>query len=85
MRPQVHLTSHETLEAKLEFESMCKDNRVVVQSYLSDNGSAFTSQEYQDHLGKFEQHSAFAQKGAHYTARIAERNIQTVMAIARIT
>ena len=39
---QKHLNSHETLKAKENFELMCRDNGVIPQSYLSDNGPSFT-------------------------------------------
>jgi hypothetical protein len=40
---QTHLNTHETMHAKENFELMCRDNGVVPQSFVSDNGSAFTS------------------------------------------
>jgi hypothetical protein len=41
---QRHLNTDETLGAKEAFELMCRDVGVIPQEYLSDNGSAFTSQ-----------------------------------------
>ena len=40
---QTHLNTHETINAKENFELMCRDNGVIPQAYVSDNGSAFTS------------------------------------------
>jgi hypothetical protein len=40
---QTSLTPHETLGAKERFEFACPDFGVIIQSYLSDNVSAFTS------------------------------------------
>lgn len=57
---QVHLTTHETLKAKEKFEAHLRDFGVVVSTYLSDKGTAFTSKTYQAHLEKFEQVSQFA-------------------------
>jgi transposase InsO family protein len=80
---QSHLTTHETLKAKENYELLCRDLGIIVQSYLSDNGSAFTSKEFTSQLAKFEQVIRFAGTGAHHHNAIAERNIQTIMAIAR--
>jgi hypothetical protein len=43
---QAHLMTHETLKAKENFELMCRNSGIIVQSYLTDNGSAFTSKEF---------------------------------------
>lgn len=80
---QVHLNTHETLQSKAAFEQQCRDYGVVPQSYLSDNAAIFTSEEYQAHLQSFRQISQFAGVGAHHHNGIAERNIQTIMSIAR--
>jgi transposase InsO family protein len=80
---QAHLTTHETLKAKESYELLCRDLGIIVQSFLTDNGSAFTSKEFTSQLAKFEQVIRFAGTGAHHHNAIAERNIQTIMAIAR--
>jgi hypothetical protein len=80
---QAHLTSHETLKAKGAYELMCRDHGVVPQSYLSDNGSAFTSGDFSKRLAAFEQVIRFAGVGAHHSNGNSERSIQTVMSIAR--
>jgi hypothetical protein len=80
---QAHLTTHETLQAKARCELMSRHLGVIVQSFLTDNGSAFTSKEFALQLAKFEQVIRFAGTGAHHHNAIAERNVQTVMAIAR--
>ena len=80
---QSHLNSHETLKAKEEFELMCRDLGVVPQSYHSDNGSAFTSSDYSQHLREFAQVSSFAGAGAHHHNGTAERAIQTIMNVSR--
>jgi hypothetical protein len=81
--PQVHMTTHETLESKEKFEKHCRDFGVIPTQYHSDNGSAFTSQAYREHLETFAQISTYAGVGAHHHNGIAERAIQTVMSIAR--
>ena len=80
---QAHLTTHETLKAKESYELLSRDLGIIVQSFLTDNGSAFTSKEFTSQLAKFEQVIRFAVTGAHHHNAIAERNIQTVIAIAR--
>jgi hypothetical protein len=52
---QSSLSSHATLASKVSFEQMCHDYGVMPQKYLSDNGGAFTSKEYSDHLSAFHQ------------------------------
>jgi transposase InsO family protein len=80
---QAHLNTHETLTAKENYELMCRDLGVVAQSFLTDNGSAFSSKEFASELAKFEQIIRFAGTGAHHHNGRAERSIQTIMAIAR--
>ncbi|MHA7811762.1 MAG: hypothetical protein ACX933_18325, partial [Marinobacter adhaerens] len=77
------LSSHATLEAKLNYEASCRDNGVIVQSYLSDNGTAFTADEYTKHLRDFRQISRFAGVGAHHHNGVVEQSIRTIMSIAR--
>jgi transposase InsO family protein len=78
---QSHLTTHETLKAKENYELICRDLRIIVQSFLTDNGSAFTSKAFTSQLAQFEQVIRFAGTGAHHHNAIAERNIQTIMVI----
>lgn len=80
---QVHLNTHETISSKENFEKSCRDVGVVVQEYLSDNGSSFSSQAFRKHLENFAQVIRYAGVGAHHHNGAAERSIQTVMAIAR--
>lgn len=80
---QSSLSSHETLRAKLAFERQCRDVGVVIQTYMSDNGKAFTAKDFTDHLSNFSQVSKFAGVGAHHHNAQAERAIRTIMSIAR--
>jgi GAG-pre-integrase domain len=80
---QSHLTTHETLMSKENYELMCRDNGVVPQSYLSDNAKCFTAKEFAEKLSLFEQIVRFAGVGAHHHNGNAERSIQTIMSIAR--
>ncbi|KAI2500410.1 hypothetical protein MHU86_14081 [Fragilaria crotonensis] len=80
---QVSLNSHETLKAKESFERMCRNTGVTPQEYLADNSKTFTSSEFSRNLSDFQQVIRFAGVGAHHHNGIAERNIRTIMAIAR--
>jgi hypothetical protein len=80
---QVHLTTHEMLKAKEKYELMSRDFGIVVQSFLSDNGSVFSSKKFAAHLSKFEQIIHFAGAGAHHQNGCAERAIQSIMSISR--
>jgi transposase InsO family protein len=80
---QTHLNTHETLEAKEKFELMCHNHGVIPQSYLTDNGSAFTSAGYTSKLREFAQVMRFAGAGAHHHNGISERAIQTTMSVSR--
>ena len=80
---QTTLSTHATLRAKEKFEAMCRDVGVIPQKYLSDNGTAFTSRQYRDHLMTFAQIQRFAGTGAHHHNSRAERAIQTIMSISR--
>ena len=80
---QSSLSSHETLGAKQAYENVCKDIGIVPQTYMSDNGTAFTSKEFVEHLSNFHQISKLAGVGAHHHNAQAERAIRTIMSIAR--
>jgi hypothetical protein len=62
---------------------MCRDYGVVIHKYMSDNGTAFTSKDYSDHLSAFHQTSKLAGVGAHHHNVQAEQAIRTIMSIAR--
>jgi hypothetical protein len=80
---QKHLNTLETLQAKERFEAMSRDYGVIPQTYLSDNGSAFTSHEFASKMKELGQVSKFAGAGAHHHNGVAERNIRTIISIAR--
>jgi hypothetical protein len=80
---QAHLTNHKTLKAKENYELLCRDLGFIAQSFLTYNGSTFTSKEFTSQLAKFEQVIYFADTRARHHNAIAKRNIQTIMAIAR--
>ena len=80
---QSHLNTHETAKAKEAYELLCRDFGVVPQSYVSDNGKAFTSKGFMQHLAKFAQVIRFAGTGAHHHNAIAERMIGVITSMAR--
>ena len=80
---QSHLNSHETLKAKKSFDLMCATYGVVPQTFLSDNGTSFRNSEFESHLKTFTQTIRHSGVGAHHANGIAERNIGTVLSIAR--
>ena len=80
---QKHMNTLETLQAKDRFEAMALDYGVIPQTYLSDNGAAFTSHEFSARIKQLEQVSKFAGSGAHHHNGVAERNIRTIISIAR--
>jgi hypothetical protein len=77
------LRSTETLQAKEAFKLMCRDAGVILQEYLLDNGTNFTSKAFAENLHKLNQKALFAGVGTHHHNGITERHIQTSMAIAR--
>jgi hypothetical protein len=80
---QSHLNSHETLKAKEQFEAMCSTTGIVIQEYLSDNGTAFVNKDFDAHLKQFHQTIRHSGVGAHHSNGLAERAIATVMSISR--
>ena len=62
---------------------MCRDVGVQVGAYLSDNGSAYTSEGFQEHLSTFRQVHDFAAPGAHHHNAVAESNIRVITSMAR--
>ena len=53
---QQAVNSHQTLQAKDSFEAFCSEFGVIVKDYLTDNGSAFRSTEFEEKLKEFHQH-----------------------------
>ena len=80
---QKTLHSHATVASKESFEAHARDYGVLIQKYLCDNGTAFTSNDFQKHLQSFHQHIRFAGVGAHHHNGHAERAISTIMSISR--
>ena len=80
---QTSLNSHHTLEAKKNYDKMCDEFGVIVQKYLSDNGTSFVNKDFEAHLEQFHQTIRHSSVGAHHSNGIAERNIGTITSIAR--
>jgi len=71
------------MKAKEAFEEECRNNRVVPQTCLSDDGKAIAAADHQEKLKRFEQASSFAGVGVHHHDAHAEQTIRTVMQIVR--
>ena len=80
---QITLSSHDTIIAKGEYELLCRDHGVIPQSYLSDNGTSFTSAAFTQHLLQHHQVQRLAGVGAHQQNAVAERAIRTLISISR--
>ena len=63
---QQSMSSHATLKGKTDFEAKCRDFGILPQKYLSDNGGAFTSKDFAEHLSIFNQTIRYAGVGAHH-------------------
>jgi len=80
---QVHLNTRKTLHAKTKFEAECGKYGVIQQSYITNEGTAFTSTGFNEHLSTFRQTVSQSTPGSHHTNGIAERSVGTVMSITR--
>jgi len=80
---QAQLSSHQTLEAKENFEKVARNMGIIPQSYATDNSTAFTAAKFAEHLLEFKQVNQFAGVGAHHHNGSAERAIGVIMSIAR--
>ena len=80
---QSHLNSHETIQAISNFELLALDDGIVINSYASDNGSAFASAAFKSRLQQQGQVSQFSGAGSHHQNGKVERSIRTIMAMAR--
>ena len=76
-------SSHETVESVIKFEKQCQDFGVIPQKFITDSGSNYTAKEFRQHLESFHQVHRLAGVGAHHHNGIAERNIRTIMTMAR--
>ena len=72
----------DTIRAVDQFENNAKDYGVIVQEYHSDNGGAFTLQEFRQNLMDKNQTCRFAGAGSHHQNGRAEQGIRTIMAMA---
>lgn len=69
---QKHFNTHETLEAIKQFEQMALAHNVIITEYMSDSGSAFTSEQFRAHLAECRQIIQFAGTGAHHHNSVDE-------------
>ena len=80
---QTRLNTHETLQAKENYKLQCLDLGIRPQSYVTDQGAAFTSHEFTQQLTDFRQIHQLAGTGGHHHNAIAERAIGTITKVSR--
>ena len=80
---QDRMNSYETLESKRLAELAFEFMGVRVKEYVTDQGSAFTSEAYRKVLEDFHQIVRFAGTSGHHHNAVAERSIRTITSIAR--
>ena len=79
---QGSITSEETLEAKIAFESYAKKHGVTVSHYHADNGR-FADKLFLEHLGNSNQSITYCGVNAHFQNGIAEKVIRDLQEQAR--
>ncbi|MEL7340175.1 MAG: hypothetical protein AAGM67_06790, partial [Bacteroidota bacterium] len=80
---QEHFNAPETISALKAYERLCHDSGVIPQAFVTDNGASFQSKAFMEHLARNEQSIRYAGAGSHHQNGLAERTIQTIMAMAR--
>ena len=80
---QTTFYAKETIQSKHRFEADIAQCGVTVQTYRTDNGSDFTSAQWQQELESNNQIQSFSGAGAQFQNALAERSIQTVCNSAR--
>ena len=79
---QLGFSSSETIRAKQNYEQMCLDNGILVESYMGDNG-VFKAKAFVKHIRDHNQQVHYCGVNAHHQNSVAERSIRTVSEIAR--
>ena len=80
---QSHLNAEETVGAINAFETQARNDGIVIESYSMDNGSAFKSEAFRDHVSSVDQTTFFSGAGSHHHNGRAEVNVKIIMALAR--
>ena len=80
---QSHFTSEETTQAVKQHEAKAHDKGIIAQEHQSDNGTAFTSQAFRQHLLDKGQTERFAGAGSHHQNGRAEQGMRTIMSMAQ--
>jgi len=80
---QTVLTVMQPLNRGLNMRPCVVNHGIIPQKHLSNSGSAFSSQEFTNHLTEFWQMDPFSGVSAHHYNGLAERSIQTIMSISR--
>ena len=82
VKSQVSLGAEETSQARACFEREARMRGIKVKRYHTDNG-VFTSQGFTNKLNEDEKRLTLSGVGAHHQNPVAERNIRTVVSMAR--
>ena len=77
------LIQRKSLRSKDKYVALCRDVGIVPQSYLSENGKAFTSKQFASELSQLFQTSRLSGVGARHHNGKAENTMKRIMAIAR--
>ena len=80
---QSYLSADEKISAVSRFEVNVLDNGIIISQYQSDNGGAFPSKAFKDHLLSQGQTNRFSGAGSHHQNGRAERAIRTIMEMGR--
>ena len=83
IQPQISFSSLETLQAKLTFERMCPSNSVNIITYMSDNSTAFTSNEFVSNIINHRQDTWYRAVGAHQHNSASGWSIMTFLNMSR--
>jgi len=79
---QISFNAAETLKSKHRFERHCNEMGATILNYQTDNG-VFGAAAFVNEINRHGQQVRFAGVGAHHQNAVAERNIGTVMRLAR--
>jgi hypothetical protein len=82
VEPQLGFSSSETIRAKQNYEKLCLDNGIMVDTFLADNG-VFKANAFVQHIREHNQRIRYCGVNAHHQNGVAERSIRTISDMAR--
>ena len=78
VKPQLGCSSSETIRAKQNYEKLCLDNGILVDTFLADNGVFQAANAFVQHIREHNQHIQYCCVNAHHQNGLAERLIRTI-------